>query len=334
MATYTVSAGDTLSGIGSKLGIDWKSLSGYKSGDPNLIYPGEVLSYGSSSTTATKPKSTTTVAPLKTTTPAPGSSAALTNELTKMDSAYQNPVDVYNKALSELGITDARTRLTDLRQSLINNQNLLDSLSGNIQSRTANSLVTEAQRQRLYATEAEPITQMGNRLNQQYGTAQQDVQDITSQAGTQTQLFTEGQKSQREALLNRLQLAIDKETNAEKKRQWQAEFDRQRAMDQQTIRDADRQYQLALSKFNYDKTSDTESKSNYNYTTSKAGGYNFYKDGKAITGMDYVRGQGGNIYDLQNLLSKSKDKGDAKIVNDIANGLSATELKKKYPWVF
>lgn len=44
--TYTVKSGDTLSSIAAKLGLSsYKSLSGYRSGNPNLIYPGEVLYY-------------------------------------------------------------------------------------------------------------------------------------------------------------------------------------------------------------------------------------------------------------------------------------------------
>lgn len=44
--TYTVKSGDTLSGIAAKLGLSsYTQLSGYRSGNPNLIYPGEVLYY-------------------------------------------------------------------------------------------------------------------------------------------------------------------------------------------------------------------------------------------------------------------------------------------------
>lgn len=41
--TYTVQAGDTLGGIAAKLGVPTRAISGYRSGNPNLIYPGEVL---------------------------------------------------------------------------------------------------------------------------------------------------------------------------------------------------------------------------------------------------------------------------------------------------
>lgn len=43
MATYTVKPGDTLSAIGAKYGIPYSQITGYRSGNPNLIYPGEVL---------------------------------------------------------------------------------------------------------------------------------------------------------------------------------------------------------------------------------------------------------------------------------------------------
>ena len=42
---YVVRAGDTLGGIAARLGISWMQLTGYRSGNPNVIYPGEVLHY-------------------------------------------------------------------------------------------------------------------------------------------------------------------------------------------------------------------------------------------------------------------------------------------------
>lgn len=41
--TYVVQPGDTLSGIGAKFGVPYGQITGYKSGNPNLIYPGETL---------------------------------------------------------------------------------------------------------------------------------------------------------------------------------------------------------------------------------------------------------------------------------------------------
>lgn len=43
--TYTVRSGNTLSGIAAYLGVSVYSITGYSSGNMNLIYPGEVLYY-------------------------------------------------------------------------------------------------------------------------------------------------------------------------------------------------------------------------------------------------------------------------------------------------
>lgn len=43
--TYVVQPGDYLTLIAGRLGIVWTSLTGYRSGNPSLIYPGEVLYY-------------------------------------------------------------------------------------------------------------------------------------------------------------------------------------------------------------------------------------------------------------------------------------------------
>jgi len=45
---YTVKSGDTLSAIAKQYGVGTGSISGYKSGNPNLIYPNEVLSINGS----------------------------------------------------------------------------------------------------------------------------------------------------------------------------------------------------------------------------------------------------------------------------------------------
>lgn len=56
--TYTVQAGDTISGIAAKLGVSTSAISGYRSGNPNLIYPGEVLTINGGSA-ASKPAART-----------------------------------------------------------------------------------------------------------------------------------------------------------------------------------------------------------------------------------------------------------------------------------
>ena len=58
--TYTVQQGDTLSGIAARFGINMNQITGYRSGNPNLIYAGEVLTIGGTATTSTPAASSRT----------------------------------------------------------------------------------------------------------------------------------------------------------------------------------------------------------------------------------------------------------------------------------
>ena len=51
--TYTVKAGDTLSLIARQFGVAYTGITGYRSGNPNLIYPGEVLTIPNQTQTQT-----------------------------------------------------------------------------------------------------------------------------------------------------------------------------------------------------------------------------------------------------------------------------------------
>ena len=44
--TYEVKRGDTLSAIAKRFGVPINQITGYRSGNPNLIYPGEKLTVG------------------------------------------------------------------------------------------------------------------------------------------------------------------------------------------------------------------------------------------------------------------------------------------------
>ena len=50
--TYVVQSGDTVSGIAAKFGVPTSAVSGFRSGNPNLIYPGETLTIGGGSAPA------------------------------------------------------------------------------------------------------------------------------------------------------------------------------------------------------------------------------------------------------------------------------------------
>lgn len=87
MAQYVVKSGDTLSGIGSKYGVPYQQITGYRSGNPNLIYPGEVLTIpDKKGAVAPAPSS----APIQSSTPAPVSAPTVNPAQQIIDIATQN----------------------------------------------------------------------------------------------------------------------------------------------------------------------------------------------------------------------------------------------------
>lgn len=59
-----VASGDTLSGIAARTGLQpWTAWTGYASGDPGLIYPGEIVCYGGSASVPESAERTHTVVP-------------------------------------------------------------------------------------------------------------------------------------------------------------------------------------------------------------------------------------------------------------------------------
>ena len=64
---YTVKPGDNLSTIGARLGVNWRTMTGFRSGNPNLIYPGEVITWpGDAPAAAPAPAATPAPAPAPT----------------------------------------------------------------------------------------------------------------------------------------------------------------------------------------------------------------------------------------------------------------------------
>lgn len=60
-STYTVKSGDTLSAIGSKLGVNWQNIASANGiSSPYTIYPGQVLTIPGGSTTSTSPSTSST----------------------------------------------------------------------------------------------------------------------------------------------------------------------------------------------------------------------------------------------------------------------------------
>ena len=88
MATYTVKSGDTLSGIAKNFGVNWQTdITGFKSGNPNLIYPGEVLTVNTPNSSAPAPAA----APVAKIAPVPAVTTPVTQVATTPQSTITKP---------------------------------------------------------------------------------------------------------------------------------------------------------------------------------------------------------------------------------------------------
>lgn len=146
-------------------------------------------------------------------------------DIAQFEGSRQNPLDMYNKALEGLGLTDARARVTGLRKQLLDNENLINNLEGDISGRTQGALVTENQRRKLLASEAAPLSQRQQQLSGTFDSAYGDYGNILKEGSQQTQFQLQGDSIRRQALMDRLQQAIERQGTDEDKRRWQAQFD-------------------------------------------------------------------------------------------------------------
>lgn len=226
MAQYTVKSGDTLSGIAKSLGLSsYKDLSGYKSGNPNLIYSGEVLNYGS----ATPAPVTTPVAaaapavdPLKVFADSQkaASDALIARQNTEQEGLFGNYETIrknqealpalYNRLQNEAGIPGLSEAAQGFKNEIYKVKDRLDRLGEDVTARTSGTLTTEAQRNRLQTAEAEPLQTNLSRL----GTGLAPISDMLSSAtqsvSTQMGLQTDQQERELEPVKLRINAISDK----------------------------------------------------------------------------------------------------------------------------
>lgn len=140
---------------------------------------------------------------------------ALAQQIAQLDASY-NPTEEYNKATTALGIPDARSRVQGLQTQLLNSENAIKAVDPSVTGRTSNSLVTEAQRQRLVNMERQPLTDSYNDQSKQYGVQSGLLKDLLGQADTQTGLAESTYKTKRQNLADQLSFAQQQQEAAAK----------------------------------------------------------------------------------------------------------------------
>lgn len=147
--TYTVKSGDTLSKIAKDYGVSVSDISGYKSGNPNLIYPGEVLNLSNvgSSINASNIKPPVNMSlPSSSTQQSSGSSSLFSNE-----GSVNSQVDKYRKQLEKT----INSKMKEVEKELADKRAVEKDTLGNMKDLTTpfREDLENTERERLYINE-------------------------------------------------------------------------------------------------------------------------------------------------------------------------------------
>lgn len=121
-------------------------------------------------------------------------------DYTNYQKGMSNPLDLYNKQTTNLGVGDVRGRVNSLNTTLLNTENALNQVDPSVTGRTQGSLVTEAQRNRLVNLERQPIAAQYGQQSNQLNTQQANLRDLLGQASNMSNLEMQGQQNKLQAL--------------------------------------------------------------------------------------------------------------------------------------
>lgn len=197
------------------------SITGYRSGNPNLIYAGEVLRYGGSSPAAAPAAAAPNNGP---------NSQALTDFANQFQSGYKSLLDqqnaqqqglfgqytsainsqeklpeLYTRLQSDLGLPGISSDLQGYKNEMYRVQGLLDRLDENVNSRNIGTYTTQAMRDRIAASEGGDLRTQLARL----GTGMQPLTDQLTGAQNQLSALMPLYMQQQQKELSPLELQIN-----------------------------------------------------------------------------------------------------------------------------
>lgn len=112
----------------------------------------------------------------------PDSSQSALAQLQQTQSQSQNPSDILSSQRQQLGVNDAQNTVTGLRGAINNTTKLLQQVAPSVMGRTGNSLVTNAQSNRIIQNEQAPIQQNLSEQGTQYNQASEDLNQLQQRA--------------------------------------------------------------------------------------------------------------------------------------------------------
>lgn len=156
-------------------------------------------------------------------TPTAGGSS--TQALSTAAGAVQNPFDLLQARESALGIPAAQTEVSGLRQAVTNTTNLLNKIAPSVEGRTADSLVNEAQANKMIQNEQAPVQANLTSLGQQVNDSQSALTNLLAQANNEATMQGQGQ----EQAFNNANVVQQAQAAAQAAQQAQANFMLQQA---------------------------------------------------------------------------------------------------------
>jgi len=108
--------------------------------------------------------------------------------------AREDPLAIYNRLETEAGVPQLRQTSSTLSKEIASVEDYLDTIEPGVSGRTRESLVTEAQRNKMVSSEKEPWVEKLTKLGTALGRVQGSLSDAMSGVGTKTQLAMQGQE--------------------------------------------------------------------------------------------------------------------------------------------
>lgn len=141
-------------------------------------------------------------------------SATLAAQIADYDKKKINSVDALNEAMGQFGIPEIRNRVKGLRTTIANTESSLNAVDPSVTGRTSQSLVTEAQRQRMVANERQPIAEQLSGQNKALGDETVNLNENTQQATQLASNRINDYQTGRQALQSQYDAAFQREQAA------------------------------------------------------------------------------------------------------------------------
>ena len=241
---YTVKKGDTLGAIAKKMGTSTSNLTGFRSGNKNLIYPGEKISIKSSPNDESTSRTETIRAELSDKTKEPQDTsnnfdrdslnARLSNQRESREKARANLEGFrsrrYEELTEEKGLDNNRDEISALDQTITQKKNERDQAINKIRNNpgaSAATLTGETSRaSQLLNQEINNLTGQRNNLANDYNTTLSEIDTLLGNevADLQSELdfYTAGEEDTNR-LLQSFQQQMIQELRREEDREFQEE---------------------------------------------------------------------------------------------------------------